>query len=88
MPIPSESQFRPQPQDIEARMEQLGLTPREREVCALLLGAYSLKQVAFELQISYGTANKHNTNIYRKLGINSKAELFHIFGVISPTAGK
>jgi len=68
--------------DVEAGMEKLGLTLREREVCALLLGAYSLKQVAYELQIAYGTANKHNTSIYRKLGINSKAELFQIFSVI------
>ena len=72
--------------DIETRMEQLGLTPREREVCALLLGAYPLKQVAYELQIAYATVNKHNTNIYRKLNINSKAELFQIFGVIIPAA--
>ena len=67
--------------DIEIRMEQFGLTAREREVCALLLSAFSLKQIAADLQIAYGTANKHYTSIYRKLGISSKAELFRKFGV-------
>ena len=67
--------------DRETRMEDMGLTAREREVCALLLSAYSLKQVAVTLQIAYGTANKHYTSIYRKLNISSKAELFQIFGV-------
>jgi len=86
MPITPDAQAQQGTPDIEARMEKLGLTSREREVCALLLGAYSLKQVAFELQIAYGTANKHNTSIYRKLSINSKAELFQIFGVISSAA--
>ena len=67
--------------DIETQMEQKGLSAREKEVCALLLGAYSLKQIALELHVAYGTVNKHNTSIYRKLGINSKAELFRLFGV-------
>ena len=69
--------------DIEVRMEQLGLTAREREVCALLLSAFSLKQIAADLQIAYGTANKHYTSIYRKLGISSKAELFRKFDISS-----
>jgi len=67
--------------DIETQMEQKGLSAREKEVCAMLLGAYSLKQIAIELHVAYGTVNKHNTSIYRKLGINSKAELFQLFGV-------
>jgi len=76
-----EARAQPGTVSIEAVMEKSGLTAREREVCALLLNAHSLKQVALELQIAYGTANKHNTSVYRKLGINSRAELFQMFGV-------
>lgn len=67
--------------DIEDKMEQMGLTAREREVCVMLLKAYSLKQIAAELHIAYSTANKHYTNLYRKLEISSRAELFQKFGI-------
>lgn len=67
--------------DTEARLKQMGLTSREREVCVLLLSAYSIKQIAVDLKIAYATANVHCTNLYRKLNISSRAELFQKFGV-------
>jgi len=58
-----------------------GLTPREKEVCALLLKAHTLRQIAGDLGIAYSTVNVHYTNLYRKLGINSRVELLVKFGI-------
>jgi len=50
-------------------------SPREKEVTRLLLKGLSLKQIALELHRSYSTINTYQNAIYRKLGINSRAEL-------------
>ncbi|HCS10998.1 MAG TPA: hypothetical protein DIV40_06030 [Clostridiales bacterium] len=57
-------------------LENLKLTPREKEVAALLLNGKDAKQIAGELKISIHTANFHIKNLYKKLGINSRSELF------------
>lgn len=62
------------------RFEHLGLTPREREVAALLLKGYTARMIAGELHIAEGTVQMHSKNLYRKLGINSRIELFARFG--------
>lgn len=64
------------------RFENYSLTPREKEVCALLLNAHTLRQIAGDLGIAYSTVNVHYTNLYRKLGINSRVELLVKFGVL------
>lgn len=51
------------------------LTPRERELFLLLLEGYTLKESAGKLSIKYSTANTHMSSIYKKLGVNSRAEL-------------
>jgi DNA-binding CsgD family transcriptional regulator len=56
--------------------ENLGLSPREKEVFALLLENMPLKTIALELGIAFHTVNNHYRSIYRKLGITSKGELF------------
>jgi DNA-binding CsgD family transcriptional regulator len=57
-------------------LENLKLTPREKEVAALLLQGNDAKQIAAELSISVHTANFHTKNLYKKLGINKRSELF------------
>ena len=57
-------------------LEQYGLTGREREICTLLLttgGAQ--KHIAGQLGLSADTVKFHVKNIYRKLGVQSRAEL-------------
>jgi DNA-binding CsgD family transcriptional regulator len=63
---------------VEEVVEQddLGLTPRETQVFTLLLTDMSPKQIASELKISMGTYNFHSANLYRKLDIQSRTELF------------
>ncbi|MDR3305288.1 MAG: helix-turn-helix transcriptional regulator [Clostridiales Family XIII bacterium] len=54
----------------------LGLTPREKEVFVLLLTDMSQKEIYAKLKISNGTFNFHAANLYRKLGVQSRVELF------------
>lgn len=51
------------------------LTPRERELFLLLLEGYTLKESAKQLSVKYSTVNTHMTGIYKKLNVNSRAEL-------------
>ncbi len=67
------------------RMEKYKLTPRETEVVTLLLAAKTGRMIAGELQIAESTVGMHTTNAYKKMGINSRAELFHIFSMAEPT---
>ncbi len=55
--------------------QTLGLTPRELDVFRLLLKGYTLQETANQLSVKYSTANTHMTAIYKKLGVNSRAEL-------------
>lgn len=57
-------------------LEKLKLTPREKEVAALLMNGKDAKQIAAELGISIHTANFHIKNLYKKLDINNRSELF------------
>jgi DNA-binding CsgD family transcriptional regulator len=63
------------------RFEGYGLSPREKEVLALLLSAHTLRMIAGRLGLSQGTVNTYAASLYRKIGVNSKAELFLKFGV-------
>jgi DNA-binding NarL/FixJ family response regulator len=51
------------------------LTPKEKEVFALLLEGLTMRQIAGELHMKYDAVNYHYKNIYRKLNINSRVEL-------------
>jgi len=54
----------------------LDLTPREEEIFTMLLSGKAPKEIAYTLKVSYYTVNFHQKNLYRKLGIQSRAELF------------
>jgi DNA-binding CsgD family transcriptional regulator len=54
--------------------ERLGLTPREREVLALVAGGRTNQQIAEELFISVKTAGIHVSNILAKLGVGNRVE--------------
>ena len=60
-------------------LEGLGLSPREKEVASLLLQGHSAKEIAKKLEITVSTANFHIKNLYKKLNISSRAELFARF---------
>jgi DNA-binding CsgD family transcriptional regulator/uncharacterized protein YhhL (DUF1145 family) len=62
-----------------ALLRPYGLSKREAEVCDLLLQGYTLRQISAILSIAYSTVNTYCTSAYRKLDINSRAELLHKF---------
>ncbi|MGC4191753.1 MAG: LuxR C-terminal-related transcriptional regulator [Thermomicrobiales bacterium] len=55
------------------RQHAFGLTPREREVLALLGQGVSTNEIADTLSISARTATTHVSNILGKLGVSSRA---------------
>jgi DNA-binding CsgD family transcriptional regulator len=55
-------------------LEALGLTPREREVLALVALGRTNRQIADELFISGNTAGVHVSNILGKLGVAGRGE--------------
>lgn len=58
------------------RVEDLDLTPREREVLVLIgLGVMSDREIADELVISPATAGTHVRNMLRKTGMHNRREL-------------
>jgi DNA-binding NarL/FixJ family response regulator len=52
----------------------VGLTPREREVLALLGNGLTNAQIARTLYISEKTASVHVSNILRKFGVTSRIQ--------------
>jgi non-specific serine/threonine protein kinase len=51
------------------------LTPREREVAALIARGFSNRQIAEALTIAVGTADRHVANILGRLGFASRAKV-------------
>ena len=60
---------------LEAKLRDYKLTAAEIEVCRLLLEGCTLRQISGIQSKAYATINTYCTSIYRKLGINSRAEL-------------
>lgn len=50
------------------------LSPREREILRLICSAKSNPEIAAELNLSERTVRNHATNLFRKLGVKSRAE--------------
>ena len=64
-----------------------GLSPREREVLALVAAGRTNRQIADELFISPKTASVHVSNILAKLGVSSRGEaaaVAHRLGASTP----
>lgn len=61
--------FRPQKEQSEE------LTPREMQIVQCMVDGLSYKLIADKLMVSINTVCYHVKNIYRKLQVNSKAEV-------------
>jgi DNA-binding CsgD family transcriptional regulator len=71
--------------DRRARMD--GLTPREREVVALLCGGATLRGIAATLGVRYVTVRNHVQHIEAKLGVHSLLEIV-AFRLSGPEPGR
>ena len=58
-----------------ARGDRCALTPREREVAALVARGLTNRQIAAELVITEGTAANHVEHILHKLGFRTRAQI-------------
>lgn len=52
------------------------LSQREQDVIALILSGYTEGQIAHTLYLTVGTVKTYKRNIFKKLGIHSRRELF------------
>lgn len=68
-------------------LDDTNLSPREKQVVLLLLRGMTLRQVAPELGLTVSTVSTYSKAIYKKLGINSRAELFLLFGYVQAIEG-
>jgi DNA-binding NarL/FixJ family response regulator len=74
--------------DREVALERLGMTPRQREVLALLLDGKSNKMIARDLAISVETVKDHVAAVLRTLGVNSRTQAVLAVGRLHLPAGE
>jgi DNA-binding CsgD family transcriptional regulator len=58
---------------------EFDLSPREREVFALLLYGRTADEIAVKLGVSTRTVKFHQTNLLDKLDVDSRLDLFRLF---------
>lgn len=68
----------------ESLLEAGGFTPREREIISLLLEGMMFRECADTLHISVDTVKYHAKNIYRKLNITSRSQLYAAVRQLKP----
>ncbi len=78
--VDSTLQINPADPNRTPSLDDTNLSPREKQVVLLLLQGMTLRQVAPELGLTPSTVSTYSKAIYKKLGINSRAELFLLFG--------
>ncbi len=71
------SLFKPENTIIQQNVTNYNLTPREFEIAELLIKGFSYAQISGSLFISMPTVKTHVTNIYKKVNVNNKMELFN-----------
>lgn len=57
-----------------AKVEQLGLTPRELEVLQLIAEGLSTREMADRLCVSENTVKTHCSRVFDKLGVNRRTQ--------------
>jgi DNA-binding CsgD family transcriptional regulator len=75
----------PDAKGFDALAAGCGLTAREKEIAALLIGGKSQTAIAEELFISLPTVKTHTQHIYDKFGVNSRFELIGKLGRVDTT---
>jgi DNA-binding CsgD family transcriptional regulator len=62
-------------EEVTEALHKAPLTPRERDVVALLMSGASTRQIASETHLTVGTVHTYLKRIYPKLGVRSRVEL-------------
>lgn len=64
---------------LKPNMQLEKLSEREKEILYVLLRGCSYKEIGDRLFISVNTVKTHTKNIYSKLGLKNRIELFSIY---------
>jgi DNA-binding NarL/FixJ family response regulator len=64
-----------QPSNPTGNKQRLGLTPREREVLALVISGCTNKEIASQFSVSEETVKHHLTRMFDKVGASNRLEL-------------
>jgi two-component system, NarL family, response regulator LiaR len=56
----------------EARVRELGITPRELEILGLIARGLSTREIAAMLFVSENTVKTHSSRLFDKLGVNRR----------------
>ena len=64
------------------------LSPRETQIFQRLLNGSKLKDIAAELGLQPSTVGGYSREVYRQLGVNSKAQLILRYGVFRDVNAK
>jgi DNA-binding CsgD family transcriptional regulator len=62
-------------EEVSEALHKAPLTPRERDVVALLMSGASTRQIASETHLTVGTVHTYLKRIYPKLGVRARVEL-------------
>ena len=63
----------------ERKYKKYNLTPREIELCNLILSNLTTRQIAVTLSITENTVKTYRKELHKKLNISSKEELYDLF---------
>lgn len=79
LPLAWTLRFQPRgPLPAAGAMALFGISPRERDIIALISAGCTNQEVADRLFISLATVKDHNYNIFRKLGVRNRVELVNL----------
>jgi DNA-binding CsgD family transcriptional regulator len=62
----------------QARLDQLGITPRELEILGLIAGGLSNREIADRLCVSENTVKTHSSRLFDKLGAKRRTQAVQI----------
>jgi two-component system, NarL family, response regulator LiaR len=79
VPAPSPAGAEPAPFVRDAaRVESLGVTPRELEILALIAAGLSTREIAERIFVSENTVKTHASRLYEKLGARRRTQAVQI----------
>lgn len=80
-----QSQFSQNQPDTQLLTQRLiGLTPREHEVMEHVVNGKMNKVIAYEMNISEKTVEKHRSSVMQKMQVKSLAELIRVYVQLNP----